>query len=263
MAATTLLVGCGRLGSAILEGWRRTGALPMAELAILTPSDKPAAEAARAEGASINPDDLSAVRRLVLAVKPARWRTVAEALPPRLPERAVVVSVMAGVRARDLEAAFRRPVARVMPTTAVRLGAGAATVWPTDPTRAREAALELFAPLAVTVDVEDEALIDVATAVSGSGAAYVYAFAEALARAGEAQGLGRDQALALAEATASGALAMMTEADRSPAELIAEVASPGGTTEAGLKVLGRPDGLDSLVAGAVAAALRRARELAV
>lgn len=262
MAATTLLVGCGRLGSAILEGWRRTAAVPMAELAILTPSEKPAAEAARAEGASINPEDLGGVRRVVLAVKPAKWRAVAEHLTPRLAEGAVIVSVMAGVRAGDLETAFRRPVARVMPTTAVRLGKGAAAVWAPDPT-ARAAALALFVPLASTVEVEDEALIDVATAMSGSGAAYVYAFVEALARAGEGQGLPRDEALALARATASGAMAMMRDAGRSPSELIGEVASPGGTTEAGLKVLNRADGLDELIAEAVAAALARARELAL
>ena len=257
----TLLVGCGRLGGAILTGLRATGAFPMSDVAILTPSQKPAADAAATQGARINPENLLDVDRVVLAVKPAKWREVASGLAPRLSGRAVIVSVMAGVRAADLAAVFGRPVARVMPTTAVAAAQGVASIW-SDSEAARTEAHALFDPIARTIDLAAEDLIDVATAVSGSGAAYVYAFVEALAAAGEAQGLSRAQALALAEATASGSLAMMAASAQAPAELIAEVASPGGTTEAGLRVLARSGGLAPLLADAVQAALDRARELA-
>ncbi len=233
----------------------------MSDLAILTPSSKPLAEVAMAEGAAVNPDDLSGVRRVVLAVKPAKWRTAAEDFAGRLKSDCVLVSVMAGVRSADLKTAFGKRVARVMPTTAVAVGQGVASVWSDNQTASREAHA-LFDPIAQTVDLPQEALIDVATAVSGSGAAYVYAFVQALAEAGEMQGLSAEQALALAQGTASGALAMMSAGGPGPADLIAEVASPGGTTEAGLNVLNRPGGLSELISDAVQAGLDRARELA-
>ncbi|MBA3051042.1 NAD(P)-binding domain-containing protein, partial [Brevundimonas sp.] len=127
-AAPVALVGCGRLGSAILEGWLGTGAVAARDLIILTPSDKPAAEAARVRGARVNPPsaDLIAARTLVLAVKPAKWREALIPLAETLNPEAVVVSVMAGVSASDIAAVSGRPVARVMPTTAVAQGRGVA-----------------------------------------------------------------------------------------------------------------------------------------
>ncbi|WP_284222923.1 pyrroline-5-carboxylate reductase family protein, partial [Brevundimonas denitrificans] len=123
-AGTVALVGCGRLGSAILEGWLKTGAVAARELIIFTPSDKPAAEAARAQGARVNPpiDALVEARALVLAVKPAKWREALGPLVGALNPEAVIVSVMAGVAAADISAVAGRPVARVMPTTAVAQG---------------------------------------------------------------------------------------------------------------------------------------------
>lgn len=244
----------------MLTGWRLTGAVAMSDLAILSPSRKPLIDEAVAAGATHNPEDLARVSRVVLAVKPARWREAAAALTGRLPGDAAIVSVMAGVPARAVADGFGgRAVARVMPTTAVSAAQGVATLWAqTD--LGRDLAAGLFRPIAEVIDVEEESLIDVATAVSGSGAAYVYAFVRALARAGEAAGLSPDQALALARATASGALARLKgggDAD----ELIAEVASPGGTTQAGLTIL-EPE-LTRLVDRTVQAALTRARELAV
>lgn len=258
MAATTLLIGCGRLGSAILTGWRLTGTVAMPDLAILTPSMKPLAEAARVDGAAINPDQLDGNRRVVLAVKPAKWRAAASDFADRLPQDAVIVSVMAGVKAETLSEVFgARPVVRVMPTTAVAAGQGAATVW-AGKAEARAVGHALFTPIATIVDVEDEALIDAATAMSGSGAAFAYAFVRALQRAGVAQGLTSDQARTLAESTVDGAMARLRAGEDADA-LIAEVASPGGTTEAGLKVL-EPH-LTDLIDRTVAAALKRTREI--
>lgn len=243
----------------MLAGWRRTGAVAMADLTILTPSTKDVATAAAAEGAALNPEDLSGVRRVVLAVKPARWREVAEALVDRLPRDALVVSVMAGVDTFRLRRMFAdRPVARVMPTTAVAAARGVATVW-AEEEDARIGARALFAPIAELVEVEDEAMIDVATAMSGSGAAYAYAFVRALARAGEDRGLAAAQARALALATTAGAVTRLLEGPADIDALIAEVASPGGTTEAGLAVL-EPD-LTGLLARTVAASLARVRTL--
>jgi pyrroline-5-carboxylate reductase len=255
-----VLVGCGRLGSAIVEGWLLTAAVDPAELIILTPSEKPVAEAARAKGARVNPpaEALADARAVVLSVKPAKWKSAIKPLVSDLPDDATIVSVMAGVRAAAVgEALASRPVARVMPTTAVASGNGIAAVWSADAST-RAVAHALFAPLAQVVDLAAEDLMDVATAVAGSGPAYVHAFTRALAAAGEAAGLDPAAALTLAWGAVRSASADPSE---SLDALIARIASPGGTTEAGLKALNAASALDDAVAAAVGAALKRAREL--
>jgi len=254
----TLLVGCGRLGGAILSGWMTTGAPAMSLVGIQSPSVKKISEQARAQGASLNPTDLSGVKQVVLAVKPAKWPEVGEVLSEHLPTSAVVVSVMAGVSISALRAGLGgRAVARVMPTTAVSVGEGVATCLATD-AGADGAVARLFGGIAELVWVENEAMIDVATALSGSGAAYAYAFVRDLAAAGERRGLTQEQALTLARRTVAGALARLAEGSEVQA-LIDEVASPGGTTRAGLDVL--EPGLGDLIDRTVEAALSRARGL--
>lgn len=241
----------------MLEGWLATGAVDPGRLIILTPSEKPAAEAARALGARINPtgEALAGAGTVVLAVKPALWRAAAASLDG-LAADATVISVMAGVGAGALGEAFDgRPVARVMPTTAVVQARGVAAVWATDPA-ARAVAHGLFDPVADTVDLADEGLIDAATAVAGSAPAFIYAFVDALARAGAAEGLEPEAAARLARGALRSAGAG-AETGAPLADLIARIASPGGTTEAGLKAMGDVD----TAAAAIRAAVKRAREL--
>ena len=257
-----VLLGCGRLGSAIVEGWLAAGGVDPADLIILTPSEKPVAEAARARGARINPalHALGDARALVLAVKPAMWREATAELPVALSETAAIVSVMAGVRTAALSRTFgERPIARVMPTTGVASGEGIASIWATTP-RARSVAHDLFNAIAERVDLDEERLIDAATAVSGSGPAYVHAFTLALASAGMKAGLDEATALRLARGTLRSAAAG-TRGDLTLETLVAQVASPGGTTQAGLAALNADRALDDAVEAAVQAALRRAREL--
>lgn len=253
------LVGCGRLGSSILEGWLKTDTVDAGDLIILTPSSKPAAEAARARGARINPQPsaLAAVRTVVLAVKPAMWRDAVAALPDALNADAVVVSVMAGVAAADIAAVTGRKVARVMPTTAVAQGRGVAALWSADAT-VRETARALFAGMADVVDLEDEAHIDPATAVAGSAPAFIYAFATALALAGEAEGLSADAATRLARGALRSAGAGVETGD-SLETLIARIASPGGTTRAGLDAMAASGEAERAAETAVKAAVARAR----
>lgn len=261
VAGPVVLVGCGRLGSAILEGWLLTDTVAPSDLIILSPSEKPAAEAARVRGARINPDPeaLKAARVVVLAVKPAMWRAVATPLLPYLGDEATILSVMAGVTAPTLaEGLGGWPIVRVMPTTCVSRGRGVASVWAADPA-ARALGRALFEPMAETVDLADEALMDAATAVAGSGAAYVYAFTEALARAGEAAGLDASTADVLARATLRSAADSMGE-DALDA-LIGRIASPGGSTRAGLDALDRDGRLATMLEETVAAAVRRNREM--
>jgi pyrroline-5-carboxylate reductase len=257
-----VLVGCGRLGSAIVEGWLATGAVAAKDLIILTPSSKPIAEQAAAQGARINPpvEVLAEARAVVLAVKPAKWREASAALTEAFAPDAVVISVMAGVRAEDIsETYLGRTVARVMPTTGVATGQGVAGLWSANQI-GREVARPLFEPMADTVELDREDLIDVATAVAGSGPAYVHAFTRALAEAGQAQGLTPEAALRLARGAVRSAAS--SDPQTSLADLISRVASPGGTTEAGLRALARDRGLDGVVEAAVAAGLNRARQLA-
>lgn len=258
-AGTVALVGCGRLGSAILEGWLKTGALAARDLIILTPTDKPAAEAARAQGARVNPPaaDLSEVRTLMLAVKPAKWREALGPLIGNLNPDTLIVSVMAGVAAADIQALADRPVARVMPTTAVAQGRGVAALW-SDDAVARETARGLFAAMSEVVDLDDEALIDVATATAGSAPAFIHAFVQALARAGEAGGLSADAATRLARGALRSAGAGV-ETGESLDTLIARIASPGGTTRAGLDAMAASGDLDRAAEAAVRAAVQRAR----
>ena len=261
VAGPVVLVGCGRLGSAILEGWLLTDTVAPSDLIILSPSEKPAAEAARAKVARINPDPeaLNTARVVVLAVKPAMWRAVATPLLPYLGDDATILSVMAGVTAPTLaEGLGGWPIVRVMPTTGVSRGRGVASVWAAD-SAARALGRALFEPMAETVDLADEALMDAATAVAGSGAAYVYAFTEALARAGEAAGLDASTADVLARATLRSAADSMGE-DALDA-LIGRIASPGGSTRAGLDALDRDGRLATMLEETVAAAVRRNREM--
>ncbi|MDI1326619.1 MAG: pyrroline-5-carboxylate reductase [Brevundimonas sp.] len=254
-----VLLGCGRLGSAIVEGWLKTGAVAPFDLIILTPSDKPAAEAAKARGARVNPpmDQLGSARALVLAVKPAMWRAALEPLVAHLGERTQLVSVMAGVPAADIAQAAGRAAARVMPTTAVAQGRGVAALWSAD-SETREMARDLFSPMADVVDLEAEAQIDAATAVAGSAPAFIYAFVQALAEAGQAQGLSREAARRLTRGALRSAGAGV-ETDEALEALIARIASPGGTTRAGLDAMSASGDLQRAATTAVTAAVRRAR----
>lgn len=262
-AGPILLLGAGRMGGALIAGWKRVGAFAADELMILDPYPSPEALGATAEGAVLDPSDgqVRRARTVLLAVKPQVWREAAAAQAPRLAQEAVVVSIAAGVRHADLTEAFGgRAVARVMPTTAVAIAQGVASVFARD-AAARDAAHALFGPVATVADLGDEALMDAATALSGSGPAYLYAFVEALEAAGEEAGLPPETARSLARATVVGAGALMAETGLDPAELRRQVTSPAGTTEAALKVLMADDGFGPLLKRAVAAAVARAREL--
>jgi pyrroline-5-carboxylate reductase len=249
-----LMLGAGRMGGALIEGWLRAGAFAASDILVRDPQP-----GALPDGVRLNPTDaeLGAAKTVVLAVKPQIWRETAS-LAAHLAPDAVIVSVAAGVRAADIAEAFGRKVARVMPTTAVAIGQGTASIYAADD-EARARARALLAPLAVVVDVDDERLMHAATAVSGSGPAYLYAFVEALEAAGVSAGLSEAAARQLARSTVAGAAALLTHSGAEPADLRQQVTSPGGTTQAALDVLLAE--LPDLLERAVAAAARRSREL--
>ena len=258
-----LMLGAGRMGGALIEGWRAAGAFQASDLLIREPHANPTLEAAAKGGALINPADdvLVRAKTILLAVKPQIWREAAAQVASHLAPDAVIVSIAAGVKSTDISQAFGDlAVARVMPTTAVAIGQGTTSIYAASP-EARARAHALFAPVGTAVDLVDEELLHAATGVSGSAPAYLYAFVEALEAAGAAAGLPADDASRLARSTITGAAALLARSGEEPAELRKQVTSPGGTTQAALEVLMRQDGFPDLLRDAVAAAARRSKEL--
>lgn len=259
-ASPVLLAGCGRLGAAMLRGWLGSGALKPSDVAIMAPRVNAAMQGFAAQGVVIDPTPQWRARTLVLAVKPKVGSEALKAALPLLAEDAVVISVMAGVRAATLSLALKpgQSVARVMPSTGTAHGAGVACIHAEDE-RARHRAEAVFAPIATVIGLEREDDLDAATALCGSGPAFVFAQVAALAKGAEALGIAPALAARMARATLTSAAASVANDPRSLDELIAEVASPGGTTQAGLKVL--EGALETLMTDAVGAAHRRAGEL--
>ncbi|WP_295045363.1 pyrroline-5-carboxylate reductase [uncultured Paracoccus sp.] len=254
-----VLVGCGRMGGAMLRGWLARGLEPGA----VTVIDPGLAPEWQDRGLRVNaalPDDPAV---LVLAVKP---QMMAHALGgvPRLADT-LVLSVAAGTTIATFEQTFAdAPIVRVMPNTPAAIGQGISAL--IGNARATPAHLDLAETLmaavgrVVRLDSEDQ--MDAVTGLSGSGPAYVFHLIEAMARAGEAQGLPPALSLELARMTVAGAGALAIDADEDPAILRENVTSPGGTTAAGLRVLMDPDtGLPPLMARTIAAATERGREL--
>lgn len=256
-----LMLGAGRMGGALVEGWRAAGTVAAADLLIRDPEPGPQALAAGEAGARLDPPDaaLAEAKTVFVAVKPQTWMSAAAAVAPWLASDAVVISVMAGVRTADIAREFNgHPVARVMPTIAAAVRLGTFSLYADDPAALSRAAA-LLEPLGEVVPLTDEDLLHAATGVSGSAPAYLYAFVEALEAGGMAAGLPEAAARTLARSTMSGAAALM--GGREPADLRRQVTSPGGTTEAALEILMGEGGLEPLLREAVAAATRRSREL--
>lgn len=256
-----LLLGAGRMGGALIEGWRAAGAFEPSQLMVRDPFPS---DAVAASGAIIDPSDaqIASAGTVLLAVKPQLWREASAAICDLLADDAIIVSIIAGVPAADIAGLFGgRRVARVMPTTAVSIRQGAASLY-ADDAEALAAARALFAPVATVAELATEDLLHAATGVSGSAPAYLYAFIEALEAAGVSAGLTVQQSADLARATMTGAAALMAQSGEDPAVLRKQVTSPNGTTQAALEVLTKDGVLDALLAETVAACVERSRELA-
>jgi pyrroline-5-carboxylate reductase len=266
-AGTIVLLGAGKMGAALMEGWFALGLDPRA-LIVLEPAPTRELSALAQRGLRLNPPPhtIGAATAIVIAVKPQIAPQAIPALTPCLGAGTVVVSIMAGRTLGFLEQALPQhaAVVRAMPNTPAAIGRGITVAVPNSKVSAPQRAL-VNALLVATGAVEwiaDEALMDAVTAVSGSGPAYVFLLAEALARAGAAAGLPADLAARLARATVSGSGELLARSTLEPAVLRHNVTSPGGTTAAALDVLTAADGLSVLMEKAVAAATTRSRELA-
>ncbi len=264
-----LLVGGGKMGTALARGWLAAG-LPPADLAVVEPD--PARRAALAE---LGPVRLAAAaedlvlgappRALVLAVKPQTMPAVLPIWAGRVGAGTLVLSIAAGIRLDTLASAFPpgTGVVRAMPNTPAAIGRGASVLvaGPAATAAQRELARALLAAVGEAHWVEDEELLHVVTALSGGGPAYVFLLIEVLAEAGAELGLPAELAECLARATVAGAGELARTSAASASELRGDVTSPGGTTAEALKVLMAPEAWPRLVREALAAAARRSREL--
>jgi pyrroline-5-carboxylate reductase len=259
------LVGAGKMGHAMLEGWIGLGIDP-SRITVIEPQPAAPVAALTTRGLRLNPDTAT-VRpdAVVIAVKP---QVAAEVLPrvaALVSASSVVVSIMAGRTLAFLAAALPRNAAiiRAMPNTPAAIGRGITVAVPNPQVTPaqRDLAHALLAATGAVEWIDDETLMDAVTAVSGSGPAYVFLLAESLARAGAKEGLPADLAARLARATVAGSGELLHRSPLDAASLRHNVTSPGGTTAAALDVLMAPDGLDRLMERTVAAATRRGREL--
>lgn len=262
-----LLVGCGKMGSALLAGWLERGIDP-AGLVVVDPG--PAARQAFAPKGVAVVDGIDAVDPayrpdvVLLAVKP---QVMAEIVPPyaRYGD-AVFLSIAAGKRLSFFAGLLGgAALVRAMPNTPAAVRAGITVCVPSAGVDAGRRALcqSLLEAVGEVAWIEDEGLMDAVTAVSGSGPAYVFLLAEVMARAGLAAGLPEELATRLARATVSGAGELLRHSPESAEQLRVNVTSPGGTTAAALAVLmAEGQGFHGLMDAAVAAAVRRGKELA-
>jgi pyrroline-5-carboxylate reductase len=259
-----LLVGCGKMGGALLAGWKKRRIAP--SIAVVEPGPAPMPKWVKHHATPATLPKRLAPSAIVFAVKPQTLADIAPAYRRFATGDTVFLSIAAGKTlkffARHLGDAA--PVVRAMPNTPAAIGRGIAVACTNASVSAPQRALcdRLLGAVGEVAWVEDEGLLDPVTALSGSGPAYVFLLIECLAEAGVASGLPAALAMKLARATVAGSGELARLSTEDAAQLRRNVTSPGGTTEAALKILMGQDGLAPLLRRAIAAATERSRQLA-
>lgn len=261
-----VLIGAGKMGGALLDGWLAHGMAPEA-IVVVDPGFDAGRRAELSQRGVVvadapPPDQRAGV--LMLAIKPQMMDAVLPTLAPLRDDTTLVVSIAAGTTIGRIEAALGPgPLVRAMPNTPAQIGMGT-TVCVANAAAgeaARRTATELLSTVGTVDWLEEEGGMDAVTALSGSGPAYVFLLAECLAAAGRAEGLPVDLAAKLARGTVAGAGALLARSELDPGTLRENVTSPGGTTAAALERLMADDGLERLITEAVHRAAERSRAL--
>ena len=263
---TLVLVGAGKMGSAMLDGWLARGLKPR-QMVVVEPQPGKMLKSLARRGLRLNPKiKATPASAVVIAVKPQSAPEALQSLSGYIDKSTLVLSIMAGRTIAFLEMSLppRTAIVRAMPNTPSAIGRGISVAVANtniSPQR-RNQASDLLAAIGKVEWVGDEALMDAVTALSGSGPAYVFLLAEAMASGGIAAGLPPALATRLARETVAGAGELLHRSDVDAATLRQNVTSPGGTTAAALEVLMGPEGLERLLTRAIEAATRRSRDLA-
>lgn len=257
----TWFVGSGNMGGAILEGWRAAG-LNLGAITIIRPSGTPT-EGARTVTtfAEAGPPP----RLAVLGFKPQKLDEIAPDLRKWLSSKTVVVSILAGVEAGSLRQRFPgvAAIVRAMPNLPVAVRRGVTGLFSPDADQQTQQELnDLFTALGFAMWMSDEAKLAAVGSLAGAGPAYVARFIAALAKAGEKRGLSSEIAAIIARETVLGTAWMAAGTGEDMESIARRVASPKGTTQAGLAILDKEHVLDQLVAVTIEAAARRGTELA-
>ncbi|MFC4624553.1 pyrroline-5-carboxylate reductase [Daeguia caeni] len=268
MQDKVILVGCGNMGFAMLQGWLASAMLKADNVHVVEPNaalqDRAAALGVHVHADTEALDAALAPRLVIIAVKPQVMNAVLPAYK-RFAPNATFVSVAAGIPVALYEKILgeNAPIIRCMPNTPAAIGKGMLVTYKNGNVSGETEAFvaRLLETSGKVASVDDEALMDAVTAVSGSGPAYVFHFIEALTDAGVSAGLPRETAALLAMQTVMGAGALAAQSSETPARLREQVTSPNGTTAAALAVLMGEDRLKKLVAEAVEAARARSVEL--
>lgn len=258
-----VLLGCGKMGSAMLAGWLASGLSPAAVWVI----DPNPSDWVQAQGVHINTDLPPSPAIVIVAVKPQMMGAALPSLQALGNGDTLFLSIAAGTSIATFETILGQatPIVRAMPNTPAAIGQGITAMIGNGHTNADHLRMaeNLLSAIGQVVQLDAEHQMDAVTGVSGSGPAYVFYMIDALAQAGVAQGLSPDLAMQLAKATVAGAGALAQAADETPTQLRVNVTSPNGTTQAGLEVLMQDaTGLAPLIEQTVAAAADRSRELA-
>jgi pyrroline-5-carboxylate reductase len=265
ISGTIVLAGAGKMGGAMLTGWLAQG-LDARCVVVIEPQPASEISALTTKGIRLNPPpkEIGDATTLVVALKPQTFREAGAMLKSFAAPTTLVVSIMAGMPIAAIEAVCGGSVVRAMPNTPAAIGRGiTVAVAAKNVSAAQRAVADALLRATGSVEwVDDEKLMDAVTAVSGSGPAYIFLLAEELARAGVEAGLPPDLATKLARETVAGSGELLHRSELASATLRQNVTSPGGTTAAALEVLMGPDGMQSLLTRAVAAATRRSKELA-
>ena len=268
LTGTLVLVGAGKMGGAMLEGWLKSDADPARIVAFDPAPPAEVKSTLEAKGVRLNPriSDITDTEVIIIAVKPQVMEDVLPGIVPLKTSKPLILSVAAGKTIASYERHFGADAAviRSIPNTPAAVGRGITAMAsnPNVSASQMELARQLLSAVGEVVTVDDEALIDAVTAVSGSGPAYVFYLTECLAAAGEKVGLPAGLAMQLARATVAGSGELMRQSGIEAATLRHNVTSPKGTTYAALQVLMADDGMQPLFDKAIDAATRRSRELA-
>jgi pyrroline-5-carboxylate reductase len=256
----TWVVGCGNMVGAILDGWR-AGGLDLSPVVVIDPVAK---NIDGARYASSVEEAGPAPKLVLLGFKPQQLAAIAPRLRPFLGVETIVLSILAGVEIATLHKHFpdTHAIVRAMPNLPVAIRRGVTGLYTDGDFPAKQQIGELFVSLGYAMWMADEARLAALASLAGAGPAYVARFIAALTKTGVERGLSEETAATVALETVLGTAWLAVGTKESMASIAQRVASPGGTTEAGLRVLDSDHALDTLIARTLDAAARRAAAVA-